>query len=53
MFRLRSTVPSGNFVWVIKNGELLINDLDYYLENDYQTVRLKEYQSTDDIIQLI
>jgi hypothetical protein len=53
MFKLNSTVPSGNFVWVIKNGELLINDLDYYLENDFQTVRLKEYQGTDDVIQLI
>lgn len=53
MFRLTSTVPSGNFVWVIKNGELLINNLDYFLETDYQTIRLQEYQGVDDLIQII
>jgi hypothetical protein len=53
LFKLSSTVSSGDFVWVIKNGELLINRVDYYLEDDYQTVRLDVAPLTTDVIQII
>jgi hypothetical protein len=52
-FKLNSTVSSGNLVWVIKNGNLLVNQLDYYLEDDYQTVRLEVYPALTDVIQII
>lgn len=52
-FRLRSTVPSGDFVWVIKNGTLLSFNTDYYLENDMQTVKLFVYPAPTDVIEII
>jgi hypothetical protein len=53
VFKLASTVTSGDFVWVIKNGELLANRVDYYLEDDFQTVRLEVTPSDTDVVQLI
>lgn len=53
VFKLPSTVASGNFVWVIKNGELLANLVDYYLENDFQTIKLEVAPSQTDIVQII
>lgn len=53
IFRLRQTVVSGDFVWIIKNGELLIHNVDYYIEDDFITVRLAEYLYPDDEVQLI
>jgi hypothetical protein len=53
VFRLNSTVPSGDFVWVIKNGNLLVNKLDYELSNDKQKVILKTYLSSTDKVQVI
>jgi hypothetical protein len=52
-FTLRSTVPSGSFAWVIKNGKLLSLDIDYVLEDDMQTIRLIEYPISSDVIQII
>ncbi len=53
VFKLNSAVPSGDFVWVIKNGNLLINRLDYELSADKQQVILKTYLSTEDKVQII
>lgn len=53
VFRLRNTAVSGDFVWVIKNGELLINNVDYYLDSDYVTVVLTKYLFDTDIVQII
>jgi hypothetical protein len=51
-FRLRSTVPSGDFVWVTKNKQLLTFNVDYYLEDDFQTIKLEEYPASSDVIQI-
>jgi len=52
-FVLRKTAVSGDFVWVIKNGELLMHSIDYYLDTDYITVRLAEPLSASDEVQII
>ena len=52
-FTLRQPLTSGNFVWVIKNGELLMYNVDYILEDDFTTVKLRYDVSDTDIIQII
>jgi hypothetical protein len=52
-FVLRKPAASGDFVWVIKNGELLMHSVDYYLDSDYSTVRLKDGLTTTDQVQII
>lgn len=53
VFKLNSTVPSGDFVWVIKNGNLLVNKVDYELSPDKQKVILKTYLSSEDKVQVM
>jgi hypothetical protein len=53
IYTLDATVLSGDYVWVIKNGDLLVHRLDYFLENDRRTIRLVEYLNTTDVIQII
>ncbi len=52
-FTLRNTVVNSNFVWVIKNGELLVANVDYYLEADFITLKLKDYLYENDVVQII
>jgi hypothetical protein len=52
-FKLRNTAVSESFVWVIKNGELLMAGRDYYLEDDFTTIKLKDYLYEGDSVQLI
>ncbi len=52
-FRLRNTAVSGDYVWVIKNGELLMHGVDYILEEDYITIKLATYLTSNDNIQII
>ncbi len=52
-FRLRNSAVSGDFVWVIKNGQLLMNNVDYVLEEDFITIRLKDYLFDSDTIQIV
>lgn len=52
-FTLRSTVPSGDFVWVVKNRQMLSLGVDYYIEDDLRTIRLVEYPVSSDVIQII
>ena len=52
-FVLRNPVVSGHFVWVVKNGSLLMHTVDYILENDYRTVKLGEYLTSADEVQII
>jgi len=40
-------------VWVIKNNKLLSNNIDYYLEKDHITIRLKDYLLDTDAVQII
>ena len=53
IFRLRQTVVSGDFVWIIKNGDLLMHNVDYYIEDDFITIRLAEYLYPDDEVQVM
>jgi len=53
IYQLNKPILSGNFAWVIKNGELLINNKDYYLESDNQTLRITRLLTTEDVIQII
>ena len=53
LFKLRNTAVAGDFVWVIKNSEFLMHNIDYVLEDDLITVRLKDYLFDTDIIQIM
>jgi len=53
IYQLNKPVVSGNFVWVIKNRDLLTNNKDYYLETDLQTLRITQPISTEDVLQII
>lgn len=53
IFRLSVPVVSANFVWVIKNRILLSAGVDYFLENDNQTVHLNEYLRKGDTVQVM
>jgi hypothetical protein len=53
IFKLTSPVVSGDFVWVIKNGDLLVNRTDYELKEDFQTLTLNDYLTTEDKVQII
>jgi hypothetical protein len=52
-FVLRHPILSVEYVWVIKNGVLLTHDVDYVLEDDYQTVKLASSVSDHDVIQIM
>lgn len=52
-FKLRRTAVSDDFVWVIKNGVLLTHSVDYVLEEDHITVRLKDSLTAADEIQIM
>jgi hypothetical protein len=52
-FSLRDSAVSGDFVWVVKNGQLLVNNIDYYLDSDRKTVVLEKYILDNDVIQII
>ena len=53
VFKLNSTVSGGDFVWVVKNGNLLVHKVDYELAQDKQTVILKTYLAEQDKVQII
>jgi hypothetical protein len=52
-FRLSNPAVSGNFVWVIKNGEFLMNNVNYYLETDLVTIKLTDPLVVGDEVQII
>lgn len=52
-FKLRQTALAGDFVWIIKNGNLLMNNVDYTLEDDRTTIKLSEYLTLTDIVEVI
>lgn len=52
-FRLRNTAVSGNFIWVICNGELLIHGRDYYLDSDLITVKINRAITSTDAVEVI
>ena len=52
-FRLRNTAVSGDFIWVIKNGELLMHSVDYYLDDNLVTIKLKDFLQKTDVVQIL
>jgi len=52
-FTLRNTAVSGNFIWVICNGELLVHGRDYYLESDLITLRITRSILSTDTVEVI
>jgi hypothetical protein len=53
IFKLRQTAVSGDFVWIIKNGKLLMNNVDYILMDDFTTVKLSNFLLDTDEVQVI
>ena len=51
-FKLRSTVISGEYVWIVKNGQLMMHGVDYVLEEDFITIKLKDHLYAGDTIQV-
>ena len=52
-FTLRRPSVSDDFVWVIKNGTLLTHSVDYAVDDDRITVRLKESLESTDVVQVM
>jgi len=52
-FTLRRPAVSDDFVWIIKNGTLLTHSVDYVVENDRITVKLKDSLEDTDVVQVM
>lgn len=52
-YKLRAPALSGDYVWIVKNGKLLMNNIDYSLEEDHISIKLKDYLLTTDTVQII
>lgn len=52
-FALRNSAVSDDFVWIIKNGKLLTHSVDYVVESDRLTVKLKDPLIDTDVVQVM
>jgi hypothetical protein len=52
-FKLDRPVSTDDYIWVIKNGQMLTHSVDYSLELDHRSVRLKTELDETDIVQVI
>jgi hypothetical protein len=52
-FTLRRPAVSDDFVWIIKNGTLLTHSVDYIVEDDRVSVKLKESLEDTDVVQVM
>ena len=52
-FTLRHSSVSDDFIWIIKNGTLLTHSVDYAVDDDRITVRLKESLESTDVVQVM
>ena len=52
-FTLRHSAISDDYVWIIKNGTLLTHSVDYVVEDDRVTVKLKDELIDTDVIQIM
>ena len=41
-FKLPKMVASDDYVWVIRNSKMLTHSIDYYLDSDLKTIKLKD-----------
>ncbi len=51
--QLRNPVVDENYVWVIKGGELLVPNVDYVLREDKVTLKLTDYVSLEQEVNVI
>ena len=52
-FKLNRTVAIDDYVWIIKNNQLLTHSIDYYLDSDLVTIKLKTALLTSDMLDVI
>jgi len=52
-FSLRRPAVSDDYVWIIKNGTLLTHSVDYVVEDDRVTVKLKDSLIDTDVVQVM
>ena len=52
-FVLTRPAESEDYVWVIKNKQLLTHSIDYVLDSDYLTIKLKDSLVSTDIVQIV
>ncbi len=53
-FKLPRMVASDDYVWVIKQNQMLTHSVDYYLDSDLRTIKLKDpFVASNNEIQVI
>ena len=53
-FKLPRMVASDDYVWIVKKNQMLTHSVDYYLDSDLRTIKLKDpFTPTDVEIQAI
>tara|TARA_Y100001978_G_scaffold32145_1_gene27920 strand:- start:26069 stop:39172 length:13104 start_codon:yes stop_codon:yes gene_type:complete len=53
IIKLRTLAIDAEYVWIVVNGTLLTPSVDYYLEEDRQTVRVVTDINANDVVELI
>jgi hypothetical protein len=53
IIQLRSPVVDENYVWIIKEGQLLVPNVDYVIKDDKITVKLTEYVDLEQEVNVI
>ena len=51
--RLFRQAQSDDYIWIAKNRELLVHSVDYYLDDDFRTVKFKDTFAESDVIDVI
>ena len=51
--RLFRQTQSDDYIWIAKNRELLVHSVDYYLDDDFRTVKFKDNFIETDVIDVI
>ena len=52
-FKLNKTVMMDDYVWIIKNNQMLTHSVDYYLDSDLITIKLKDTLISSDVLDVI
>ena len=53
IIKLRKLAIDAEYVWIVVNGTLLTPSVDYYLQDDRQTVRIVTDINANDVVELI
>ena len=53
IIKLRKAAIDAEYVWLVVNGDLLTPSVDYYLQDDKQTIRVVVDLNANDVIELI